>query len=80
LISNTDENQNDHFIEENSNNNNKIFTIEGGDSKAKRSKWAKNKSGSQHKDYTPKEVAKMRKSKTSGDVKSSASGWKCCLF
>jgi hypothetical protein len=44
-------------------------------------KMTKMSSGkTQQKDVTPKEVAKMRKSKTANDVNRSTSGWKCCLF
>lgn len=78
-------NEQDEVIELDIDREGKVFTIDNELAAGKSSKISKQsgKSSSKnvHKDVTPKEVAKMRKSKTQQDVKSNTtSGWKCCLF
>ncbi len=71
-------NENDQVVEQDV----CVFTIDGQDPAGKglKPKVSKMSSGKTQRDFTPKEVAKMRKSKTANDVNKSTSGWKCCLF
>jgi hypothetical protein len=75
-------NEHDEVIEQDV----RVFTIDGHDAsgsgdKGLKPRVSKMSSGKTHqKDFTPKEVAKMRKSKTANDVNKTSSGWKCCLF